>query len=70
MPLLHHPDYDGEISPEDCARIAPALEELVHRLPDYTEEGERFTDLWRDKTRQFAAGCRAALAAGEPLDFH
>lgn len=32
--LLNHSDCDGELSPEDCARCAPRLRELVGQLTD------------------------------------
>lgn len=65
--LLHHSDCDGEIAPEDCAKIADRLEELLPKLPDgdHPHIGN-----WRDKTQRFIDGCRAAAAANEPLDFH
>jgi len=31
VPLLNHSDCDGSLSPEDCARVAPRLRELVSR---------------------------------------
>lgn len=62
--LLNHSDCDGDIAPEDCAKIADRLEELLPSVPadpmDYT----------RKKTEAFIKGCRAAAAAGERLDFH
>jgi len=66
--LLYHSDCDGEISPEDCAQIADRLEELLPKFPN--GEGGGHIGNWRDKTKQFITGCRAAAAAGEPLDFH
>lgn len=64
VPLLHHSDCDGEISPEDCAAIADALEELLPKL-------SRESDQWvSGNARVFAAGCRLAAASNEPLDFH
>lgn len=59
IPLLHHSDCDGEISPANCADIAEALSGLV------------IENEWlREKTAQFIDGCHRAAAAGEPLDFH
>jgi hypothetical protein len=34
VPLLNHSDCDGELSPEDCARVAPRLRQLVASWPD------------------------------------
>jgi hypothetical protein len=67
VPLLNHSDCDGEIAPECCGPIADALEELAAKLPDdpNTEDG------WQRRYMlRFAKGCRAAAAAGEPIDFH
>lgn len=66
--LLNHSDCDGEISPEDCAKIADRLEELMPQLPN-VEDGGHIGN-WKDKTKQFIEGCRAAAKAGEPLGFH
>jgi hypothetical protein len=65
--LLHHNDCGGEISPEDCAEIADRLEELLPLMSG--DFGGHVGDV-TEKTRKFIAGCRAAAAAGEPLDFH
>lgn len=66
--LLSHSDCDGEIAPEDCAKIADRLEELLPQFPE--GDGGGHIGNWRDKTVTFIEGCRAAAAAGEPLDFH
>ena len=66
--LLNHSDCEGEIAPEDCAKIADRLEELLVHMPPGDAGGH--IGNWRDKTQTFIDGCRAAAAAGEPLDFH
>lgn len=66
--LLHHSDCDGEIAPEDCAKIADRLEELLPFLPKGDSEGH--IGDYRDKTETFIQGCRAAAKANEPLIFH
>jgi hypothetical protein len=66
--LLYHSDCDGEIAPEDCGKIADRLEELMPLLPSAEEAGH--IGNWKDKTKQFIDGCRAAAKAGEPLGFH
>ena len=66
--LLSHSDCEGEIGAPDCSRIADRLEELLPQLP--SGEGGGHIGNWRDKTQQFIDGCRAAAAAGEPLNFH
>lgn len=59
-PLLSHSDCDGDISPEDCASIAAALDDLGPRLDDWA----------RPLAERFAAGCRRAAEAEERLEFH
>lgn len=66
--LLYHSDCDGEIAPTDCAKIADRLEQLLPKIP--SGDGGGHIGNWRDKTQQFIDGCRAAAAAGEPLNFH
>jgi hypothetical protein len=65
--LLHHSDCDGQIDPTDCGPIADRLEELLPLLP--TEPDPGHIGDWQEKTRKFIAGCRAAAAASEPLEF-
>jgi hypothetical protein len=70
VPLLNHSDCDGELTPTECAGIAEALGELIDRMPDYMPDYQDAPrSYWRDKTRSFIAGCRAAAVANEPLKF-
>jgi hypothetical protein len=63
IPLLHHSDCDGELTPAECRQITEALSSLLDRMPD--------PESWlHDATRAFAAGCRLAADLDEPLDFH
>lgn len=66
--FLYHSDCDGELAPQDCGPIADALEALVPLLPDEDTGGH--IGNWREKTRTFIAGLRAAAAAGEAVEFH
>lgn len=66
--LLNHSDCEGDISSEDCAKIADRLQEILPAFPKGDAGGH--IGNWRDKTAQFIAGCRAAAAANEPLNFH
>lgn len=66
--LLQHSDCDGEIPADSCGPIADDLEKLLPFLPDGDAGGH--IGVWRDKTRQFIDGLRAAAAANEPLGFH
>lgn len=69
--LIGHSDSSGEMSPEDAASCADALESL---LPKPEEMGEGGGHLARDGgiaavTRKFIAGCRNAAQLKEPLRF-
>jgi hypothetical protein len=66
--LLYHSDCDGEIPADSCGPIADELEKLMPLLPD--TDGLGHIGNWKDKTKQFIDGLRAAAAAGEPLEFH
>ena len=71
--LLLHSDYNGEISPEMCVKIADELEELlpkIESLPDTSGGHIKARGGYVGVTRKFIDGCRAAAAAGEPLIFH
>lgn len=59
-PLLTHSDCDGELTPEECAKIAKGLDAIAHKL----------TDEHAEKARQFAAGCRDAAENHEKVIFH
>lgn len=60
-PLLYHSDCDGIISPEDCAKVAPALEAAVKDWPE--------DDYDRVNALRLAEGMRLAAAKGEDLAF-
>ncbi len=61
--LLDHSDCEGSIVPADGQRIADRLEQLLDS-PRFAE------DDWGERTRQFIDGLRAAVAAGEPVEFY
>ena len=63
--LLDHSDCDGVIKASDCAAIAARLDELA---PLMDNDSSRLS--MQAKTRQFAAGLRAAAAANENVEFH
>ena len=69
--LLSHSDCEGEIEVEHLADLAKDLDDIAGKMDDI----EAFGHIDRDGgmvavTRRFAEGCRAALAANEPLSFH
>jgi hypothetical protein len=61
-PFLNHSDCDGELTPEQCRRVAPRLREVVAALwspGDYNH----------DAGLLLADGMDAAAATEEPLQF-
>jgi hypothetical protein len=66
--LIAHSDCDGVIHPAQAGPLADRLEELLPKLPE-GDGGGHIGD-WRDKTQRFIDGLRAAVAAGEDVDFH
>lgn len=62
-----------EIAPEDCARLADRLEGLLAALEASPAPGLGHIERaggFVGAPRTFIAGCRAAAALGEPLEFH
>jgi hypothetical protein len=71
--FLAHSDCDGEISPEMCVKVADDLERLIPKMEEL--HWDSFGHIaarggFIEVVRKFIAGCRAAAAANEPLDFH
>ena len=60
-PLLDHSDCDGELSPEECSRIAPRLEALIR------QKGETWD--YRDPGLSLVEGMKKAASQREPLTF-
>lgn len=61
LPLLAHSDCDGELTPEECLRVAPRLREIVGNWPD--------TDFDKSRALELAAGMELAASENEPLKF-
>jgi hypothetical protein len=60
--LLAHSDCDGEIKPEQAGPLADRIEALLPNIPD---------DLYvRPAALRFIAGLRAAVEAGQAVEFH
>ncbi len=59
--LLDHSDCDGDLSPEQCATIAPRLREMVTAWPN--DEYDKVSAL------KLAEGMELAAAEGERLIF-
>lgn len=70
--FLEHSDCDGEIDPAMCVKVADDLERLMPKMEalgwashGHIEGRGGFVEV----VRKFIAGCRAAAAANEPLEF-
>lgn len=66
--LIAHSDCDGHLEPEHCGLLAERLTELLPLIPEDADGGGHLGNV-RAKTEQFIAGCRAAVDAGERLEF-
>lgn len=68
--LIAHSDCDGVIHPEQAGPLADRLEELLPLLDE--DGGGHLARMGghRGATVQFIQGLRAAVEAGEDLDFH
>jgi hypothetical protein len=70
--LLDHSDCDGDLSPEDCASIAPRLREAIDKIwPAATSTWEQNpqASLHRSNGLLLAEGMESAAKAREPLEF-
>ncbi len=66
--LMTHSDCEGDIDVEHLEPLAAELERLAAAMVDDGDDGHIRGGM-RSTTLKFAAGCRAAAAAGEPLKF-
>lgn len=64
-PLLNHSDCDGELSPEECAQVAPRLRQIVE---GWDPDDARF-DYDRRSGLALADCMEACAQAGEKLEF-
>lgn len=69
--FLEHSDCDGELSPEDCLKVANDLEPLIPRLAELgTDWGHIAREGgFAEVCQKFVNGCRLAARRGEPLTF-
>ncbi len=63
-PLLNHSDCDGDLSPEECAQIAPRLREVVDAI--WPEGGDGYD---REHGLLLAEGLELAASEGERFEF-
>jgi hypothetical protein len=61
FPLLNHSDCDGDLSPEDCATVAPRLREMVAPWPE--------DDYDKHQALLLAEGMEECAKNGESLEF-
>lgn len=60
--FFNHSDCDGDISPEDCKKVADSLDFYIPKMDVESE-------LYR-RSVQFRDGCLLAHSLNEVLDFH
>lgn len=60
IPLLNHSDCDGELSSEDCSKVAPRLRQLVSGWDDDYDKRQALT---------LVEGMELCAATGEALIF-
>jgi len=65
--LIAHSDCEGVIHPAQAGPLADRLTELLPLLPDEADLGH--IGAWRPKTQAFIDGLRAAVEAGEDVEF-
>jgi hypothetical protein len=71
-PLLDHSDCDGDLSPEECATVAPRLRQVIDEIwPAATSTWEQNPEasIHRSNGLLLAEGMEAAAASSEPLEF-
>lgn len=68
-PLLDHSDCDGDLSPEECAQIAPRLTEICQSWEnvEFGDDPQLYYD--RSNGLLLAEEMRRAVTAGERLEF-
>lgn len=65
-PLLDHSDCDGELSPEECAQVAPRLKEICEA---WSEDDDPPIAYDRSAGLALVAEMNKAVAEGRPLVF-
>ncbi len=60
IPLLNHSDCDGELTVEECKKVAPRLKELIYPWED---------DRDKRKALGLIEGMELAIERNEPLEF-
>jgi len=70
MPLLNHSDCDGELTPDECKKIANGLGEILNNLKIDKENEYLSSGSFRQHIIQFMNGCVNAAFMGEHVEFH
>ena len=68
MPLLNHSDCDGELSPDECTRIAKGLDDVLSNFKD--DAVSKYPYNFKDDIVQFRNGCIDAASKNETVYFH
>lgn len=61
IPLLDHSDCEGELTVQECKKVAPRLKELISNWED--------DDFDKIRAIELAEGMEKAIACEEPLEF-
>jgi hypothetical protein len=68
--FLNHSDCDGELSPEQCKVIIPALSEILLKWTSNIRGlDEASTQFYQRQVGNFIEGMQLAIKANEPLEF-
>ena len=68
MPLLNHSDCDGELSPDECAKIAKGIDSILASFDE--AKAVKYPYNFKEKALQFRNGCLDAFSKNETVDFH
>ena len=71
FPFLFHSDCEGDISPDDCKKIADGLDTMLKKVPLVEKIGDMYWgENFRSRAVSFRDGCLEAYKAGESVEFH
>jgi len=69
MDLFNHSDCDGELTPDQCLKIAQGLNEVIKKLP-IPEINDSWDGRFLESCIQFRDGCMLAYSRKEVLEFN
>lgn len=69
-PLLFHSDCDGELSVEECKQTGKWLDKLIEKYKPEKPDNGKMIDWNLQHAVSFMLGCKKAISANEPIEFH